>query len=211
MDGLYELLFIVAVVAISMIGGLAKKASENRARKRAEEERQDGRQPQKEPPPPQQHERFIYRQTKPPPHEAYPAQAAPPKQAQYNEEAMAQEILRRYREIAVPEVSREHATPSYDRQFKGDVAVGKVGDTKLVSNAIQEAGKRALSIDGSDLVSKEMMRGLGEKTSLRMSELDTGAVPGMLYRRRIFGPLKGTSLKRAVILSEILGSPKALQ
>ncbi len=210
MDGLYELLFIVAVVAISMIGGLAKKASENRARKRLEEERKSGGQPQKAPPP-QRREQFIYRQTKPPPREAYPAQAAPPKQTQYDEEAMAQEILRRYREIAVPEVSREHATPSYDRQFKGDVAVGKVGDTRLVSNAIHETGGRASSSDGSDLVSKEMMRGLGERTSLRMSELDTAAVPGMLYRRQFFGPLRGTSLKRAIILSEILGSPKALQ
>jgi len=210
MEGLYELLFIAVVVAISMIGGLAKKASENRARKRMEEERKSGRQPQKEPPP-QRREQFIYRQTKPPPREAYPGQAAPPKQTQHDEEALAQEILRRYRELAVPEVSREHATPSYDRQFKGDVAVGKVGDTRLVSNAIHEAGRRTSSSDGSDLVSKEMMRGLDERTSLRMSELDTAAVPGRPYRRQIFGPLRGTSLKRAIILSEILGSPKALQ
>jgi hypothetical protein len=210
MEGLYELLFIAAVVAISMIGGLAKKASENRARKRLEEERKSGRQPQKEPPP-QRREQFIYRQTKPPPRETYHGQAAPPKQTQHDEEALAQEILRRYRELAVPEVSREHATPSYDRQFKGDVAVGKVGDTRLVSNAIHETGGRASSRDGSDLVSKEMMRGLDEKTSLRLSKLETAAAPGMLHGRRVLGSLQGISLKRAVILSESRGSPKALQ
>ena len=205
MEGIGELLAIIVIVAISLIGGLAKKASENRARKQAEEKRQGGGQPPKTAYPPQRREQFIYRQTKPPPHKAHPRQAAPPKQiypgpkgeTQYDEETLAREILRQYREIAAPEVSREHATPSYDRQFKGDVAVGRVGD--------------ALSKSDSDLVSKEMMRGLGKGTSFRMSEQDTDAVPGMPYRRRIFGPLKGTSLKRAIILSEILGSPKALR
>jgi len=111
-----------------------------------------------------------------------------------DEEAQAHATHVKYGQYAPREVSQEHAQPSFDKQFKGDVAVGKVGETQLLSEKFKAFPKQ-IGISSFDAEKKP-----------------TTAAPNSNKKaQNLLGSFKGLALKRAIVMKEILGPPKALE
>jgi hypothetical protein len=179
MDDTIKLLFILAVIVVSLVGTAIKKASEKRERERIEEKR---RAAGGQKPPAQRRRPIEYR----PIIATMPEYTPPPKkEPQYDEETIAEAVAEQYRQAAQtapPEAALEPTAASYDVQYEGDSAVGEVGQTALVTKEIEALEKAAET---------HARRRRRTKISRLMR--------------------KGSPLKHAIILSEIINPPPFLR
>ncbi len=209
MEDIIKIIIVLTIVIGPLIAGSIKKAADKKAKEKLDDARrrygnqntnpniqrnnsytQYGMQQEQAPPTP----RIQY---KPQPTPMPVIFAPPPRKIVLDEEARARAAQEQYRQYAPREVSHEHAQPSFDMQFKGDVAIGKVGETQLVSNAFK-TGPEKIAISSFDTQEESVAP---PKAAPRTSG----------EARELLGSFKGSALKRAILMKEILGPPKALE
>ena len=201
MDDAIQLVLIIAFVAVSIFGSIVKKAADKRKREEMQDKERTGKPDGSRP---SRTRSSYYRQKS--------GRAAAPRQARYDEEAFAKNVATHYKEHAVKEISREHATPSYDMQFKGDTAIGEVGETRLLSRESASPIPEALCESG--FIGKEFSKALGEplgEPGRQLGDIEISVTADVKHTAKLRAIMERVSMRHAVILREILGPPKALQ